>query len=1269
MGYSRSHLRNVARGPGLLVVVGVVASMILVFGRPAVAAPQVSVKITSTPNPVATGQAIAFRIVVTNNGSAAASGVTLTNTFIGVGSNGPYPVQLPNGPVAISNLGSCTFSSPIETCTAPTVGAGQVWTVTITLAVTAAAGATFSDTAAVTGTESSTPFSATGTASGTASQTLPSGFAQTTLLTGLKKPIVLAFAPNGDMYVGEQAGAIVIDRHGVVLPTPVITLTTFNVGETGLLGMALDPNFATNGYIYISYTIPITTSAGPNQPFAQLSRFTVVNGVASPASEKIYYRGNQVQNQDGTGGNYDHAGNDVKIGPDGKLWWSVGDNVPAISNGQNLKNIFGKILRFNLDGSVPTDNPFVDVTGAVPYIYAYGLRNPWRFTFAPTGQAVTEDTGSSFWEDLNTIEPGGNYGWPIKEGNCGSCGYLNPAYAYGHYPTDSAASAIAAYSGSAFPSSYGHVVFFGDYVRRDIEAVSFDPTYKTATSDTVFDTNAGTIADLVEGPDGNLYFASIFEGKVSEISAPGPFPPSASASATPNAGTTPVTVQLSSAGSTDPYGKPLTYAWDFGDGSAPSTGANPSHTYAAAGTYTATLTVSNGTQTGKATTTVVVGSSPPTATITAPDTYNAGTSVSFSGTATDPTDGVLPASDYTWQVDFYSNGVLQPSYYAEVAHPFSGPVTGVPGSSITIPSDPSQVPGSFYRITLTVTDSLGIQTVVTKDIHPNLTTWSAGTNVPGAGYFVDGAWQTGPDNVQDVVGVVHVLSGMPLAQTISGSRYRFLGWADGNALTDTVTAGSGPGSYTAEYEAVTTTMPSPWQSTDVGAPISAGGADYAPGDTGFYVDGAGSDAYGANDQFHYVYQTLSGDGTIVARVRYQTNSSAWAKAGVMIKQSAVAGAPFVDALVAPDVSPNTPNIRGVGCDANGCLSPLPPVTPAMGYGVRMQYSGSKSHTPSAYPPGFTDPNKWLELQRVGNTFTSWLSADGVTWTKIGSTTLTMTGPVTIGLFDTSHNIGELSTAAFDHVQVTGATSPPPPGPPSITLAPATQSAGTGATQTVTATAVDGSGNPLSGTTVTFNVVSGPNASQTATAGTNAAGHATFTVTSTTAGTDTIQASFVDSTATTRTSNSVLVAFTTGTTGGVVISNLSVSDTARASQWSVQPNLQAGAVIYADRTYTLTAAPSLVLGDTWIRDTNGSKAFTGNPLVSFTINQQANVFVGMDKRVGRPAWLDSTWSDTGLTESATGPVTYEVFQKTFPVGSVALGPLGTTAVAMYTIAVK
>jgi len=976
-----------------------------------------TVAVTSNPDPVASVQAMAYTIIAANTGAADASGLTMTDTITDL-----VPAAPQTAPFFKTSTGSCSYAASTSqvTCTAATLPAGQVWTVTITAQMTAPAGTSLPDTATVTGTESGSAFSASGSTTTTISPGLPAGFKQTQLAGGLKKPVVLAFPPGGDVWIGEQGGTILDYHNGAVQSTPIVTLpNVYSTGECGLLGIALDPNFASNGYVYISYVVNVTKS-GVTQPFTRLSRFSYSGGTINPATEKVYYQGNQAQNQH-------HPGNDLQLGPDGKLWWSVGDNVPAITNGEALSNIYGKFLRFNLDGTIPADNPFVNIPSAVPAIYAYGLRNPFRFTFLPNGQAMTENTGSSFWEDLDTIQPGGNYGWDYFEGNCGSCGYLNPTYAYGHYPVDGAASAIAAYSGSTFPKAYDHVVFFGDYNRRDIEALTFDPSYQTVTSDTVFDTNAGTIADLVEGPDGNLYFVSIFEGTLSEITAPGPFPPTAKASATPSAGQAPLTVQFSSAGSSDPYGQALGYSWDFGDGTT-STSANPSHVYSSNGTYTVKLTVKGGGgQTATSTTTVVVGQSPPTASITAPSTYNAGDTVAFSGTATDPVDGTLPGYDYTWQVDFINNGMVQPSYYAEVPDPFWGPTTGITSGSFQIPTDVSQVPGSFYRITLNVTDSAGLQRVVTKDIHPNLTNWSVSGSVPGTGYFVDGAWHTGTYSTQDVVGVQHILTGMPLAQVISGTRYRFAGWADGSALTDSFTSTVAAAGYTANYDPVQTSMPSPWQSTDIGAPITAGTADFSPTSQSFYLDGAGADEYGANDQSHFVYQTLPGDGSIVARVRYQSNSSPWAKAGLMIRQSTATGSNFVDALVTPDVSPSTPDINGVGCDANGCLAPLPPVVPSTGYGVRMQYSGPGAKTGPALA-GMTDPNKWLKLTRSGSTFTSYESTDGVHWTQIGVATVSMTGTVDVGLFDTSHNIGQVSSAAFDNVQVTSAIPPPPPGP-------------------------------------------------------------------------------------------------------------------------------------------------------------------------------------------------------------------------------------------------
>nr|MBA3823422.1 hypothetical protein [Ktedonobacterales bacterium] len=381
-------------------------------------------------------------------------------------------------------------------------------------------------------------------------------------------------------------------------------------------------------------------------------------------------------------------------------------------------------------------------------------------------------------------------------------------------------------------------------------------------------------------------------------------------------------------------------------------------------------------------------------------------------------DGTLPASAYSWSVDFYNNGIAQPFYINEVPLPFYGPVTGVTSGSFTIPTDLSNGATTFYRIALTVTNSHGLKTTVKRDIKPNQSTWSVGTNLPGAGYWVDGTWHTTPYTNPDGVGIQHVLAGVP-TQVVNGSRYRFNSWSDGSALTDTFTSSAATGTITANYEPVSATLPGSWQGTDVGAPLVPGGNDYAASSGTFYVDGAGADVYNSNDQFHYVYQTLNGNGTITARVRYQTNSSAWAKAGIMIKQSTAAGSPYVDVLTTPTVSPSTPNINGIGCTPDGCAAPLPPVVPTVGYGVRMQYNfkGSQSVSDPTLLAGYHSPNEWLRLTRVGNTFTSWYSTDGTTWKLIGKTTFAMNTSATIGLFVCSHNIGQTSTAAFDNVTV------------------------------------------------------------------------------------------------------------------------------------------------------------------------------------------------------------------------------------------------------------
>ncbi len=204
---------------------------------------------------------------------------------------------------------------------------------------------------------------------------------------------------------------------------------------------------------------------------------------------------------------------------------------------------------------------------------------------------------------------------------------------------------------------------------------------------------------------------------------------------------------------------------------------------------------------------------------------------------------------------------------------------------------------------------------------------------------------------------------------------------------------------TATFQNVTVTptgravLPSPWASTDVGAPTVPGTSSYANGT--FTVNGAGSDIWGTADQFQYAYQPLTGNASIVAEVTSQTATDPWAKAGVMIKQSTTTGDPYALVAVTP---------------ANGVVFP-----------VRIR----KQHPSRQF---YDFPNAWLELTRVGDVFTAYTSPDGSTWTEVGSVSIAMGTDATVGLFVCSHNWDTLSTATFTNVTVTPTGGGPLPSP-------------------------------------------------------------------------------------------------------------------------------------------------------------------------------------------------------------------------------------------------
>src|SRR5262245_51100065 len=235
----------------------------------------------------------------------------------------------------------------------------------------------------------------------TAAATVPSGFTETTVASGLAGPTAMAFAPDGRILICQQGGQLRVVKDDVLLPAPFLTVTVSSAGERGLLGVAFDPAFEINQYVYVYYTA--TTPNVHNR----LSRFTANGDVAAPGSELVLLDLNPLSSAT------NHNGGAIHFGSDGMLYIGVGENASG-ANSQTRSNLLGKILRINADGSIPASNPFfTQATGVNRAIWALGLRNPFTFAFESlTGRMLINDVGQNTWEEVNEGQAGANYGWP-----------------------------------------------------------------------------------------------------------------------------------------------------------------------------------------------------------------------------------------------------------------------------------------------------------------------------------------------------------------------------------------------------------------------------------------------------------------------------------------------------------------------------------------------------------------------------------------------------------------------------------------------------------------------------------------------------------------------------------------------------------------------------------------------------------------------------------------------------------------------------------------
>src|SRR5688572_23227474 len=323
---------------------------------------------------------------------------------------------------------------------------------------------------------------------------LPAGFTETQI-SGLSNPTAMAIAPDGRIFVCLQGGQLRVIKNGTLLPTPFVTVTVDPSGERGLLGIAFDPNFATNNFLYVYYTVP------GSPPHNRVSRFTANGDVAIVPSEVPIL---DLENLSAS----NHNGGAIHFGPDGKLYIATGENAVP-SHAQTLTNRLGKILRINSDGTVPGDNPFFNTSGASKEIWALGLRNPFTFAFQPgTTRMFINDVGQSAWEEINDGLAGSNYGWPSCEGACSpaNANFRDPLFQYGHGGSSTTGCAIA---GGAFynpitvqfPATYVGKYFFADLCSGWIRLM--DPSNNTATA---FASGISNPVDLAVASDGSLYY-------------------------------------------------------------------------------------------------------------------------------------------------------------------------------------------------------------------------------------------------------------------------------------------------------------------------------------------------------------------------------------------------------------------------------------------------------------------------------------------------------------------------------------------------------------------------------------------------------------------------------------------------------------------------------------------------------------------------------------------------------------------------------------------
>ena len=631
-------------------------------------------------------------------------------------------------------------------------------------------------------------------------QTFPSGFNRIRVgdaggaNPAIANPTVMAFAPDGRIFVGQQGGNLRVIKNNQLLTTPFVTLSVNASGERGLIGVALDPDFASNQFIYVYYTL--NTSPARNR----ISRFTANGDVALAGSEVI------ILELDALSGATNHNGGALAFGTDGRLYVAVGDNANTTTP-QNLDTYHGKMLRINKDGSAPADNPFNTGSPSAQRqrVWSYGLRNPYTFAVQPvTGRIFVNEVGQNAWEEINDASAGGrNFGWPSTEGPTTNPSFTSPVYAYAHtgaQPTGCAITGGTFFNPefTTYPTSYIGKYFFQDYCSGWIYYI--DPTVSNPTPVLFASGVGGNSLSLTTGPDGNLYYLSRSNQALYRIvstNATQPVITTHPQSQTVAEGSS-VTLSVTATGTT-----PLAFQWQRNNVNI--TGATEaSYTISPVqltdgASYRVRVTNQAGAAISNAATLTVNPNAKPIATITAPVgslLYSAGTNLNFSGTGMDAEDGELPANAFSWEVNFHHD-----THFHD-----QPPITGVKSGVFAIPNSGETSSNVWYRFILTVTDSRGAAGKDTVDVFPRKSQMTFVTVPPGLQVTLDGQPQTTPFTVTSVEGLLRDI-GVVTPQVSGNDEFDFSAWLHGGAPQQTVTTPVDDVTFTATFNLIVGVVP------------------------------------------------------------------------------------------------------------------------------------------------------------------------------------------------------------------------------------------------------------------------------------------------------------------------------------------------------------------------------------------------------------------------------------------------------------------------------